>query len=120
MALKFHPDKNSSENATEIFKKISTAYACLSDETKRRNYNMHGTEEGYAMPNIDPNEIFRMFFNQAGGDPFMNLFNGGGGGFTVYTNLGGNSGFRTGGAQNMNFGGANIFDILNQATGMNG
>jgi DnaJ-class molecular chaperone len=122
LALKYHPDKNSSENATEIFKKISTAYACLSDDSKRRSYDLHGTETG--MPdfnNIDPNEIFRMFFSQMGDDPFAQMF-GNGGGFTMYTNMGGNRMFRqnTGNRQraNQDFGG-NIFDILNGMNGMN-
>ena len=119
LALKYHPDKNKSENATEIFKKISTAYACLSDEQKRRNYDLHGSETDFAMPDIDPNDIFRMFFNQAGGDPFANIFgNGGGSSFTVYTNMGGTRVFRTGGNNGQRRGpdlGANIFDILNGA-----
>ncbi len=31
LALKFHPDKNRAPQATDAFKKISTAFACLSD-----------------------------------------------------------------------------------------
>eukprot|EP00345_Euplotes_harpa_P005589 CAMPEP_0168328612 /NCGR_PEP_ID=MMETSP0213-20121227/6612_1 /TAXON_ID=151035 /ORGANISM="Euplotes harpa, Strain FSP1.4" /LENGTH=162 /DNA_ID=CAMNT_0008331771 /DNA_START=192 /DNA_END=677 /DNA_ORIENTATION=+ len=123
LALKYHPDKNNAENATEIFKKISTAYACLSDENKRKMYDVHGTDQEFNNmfhPNdIDPNEIFKMFFGN-GGDPFANLFGGGGGGtFTVYSNLGGTRMFRTGGTMGGNRGqraqnpfGGNIFDVF--------
>jgi hypothetical protein len=69
------------------------------------------------MGNFDPNDLFRAFFSQNGGDPFANLFNGGGGGgFKVYSNMTGNPSFRQGrgGGMNAGFGGgANIFDILN-------
>lgn len=120
--MKYHPDKNKSESATEIFKKISTAYACLSDESKRKMYDVHGTDQEFTNmfhPNdIDPNQIFRMFFGN-GGDPFANLFNGGGS-FTVYSNMGGTRVFRT---SNSNRGGAqmggNIFDIFNELNGVN-
>jgi hypothetical protein len=99
----------------------------LSDEQKRRNYDMHGSEEGFSMggQDINPEEIFKMFFGR-GGDPFQNLFGGGGGGgFTVYSNMGGDPGTptrRPSSNQNRQqqqnpFGnGPNIFDILN---GMN-
>jgi curved DNA-binding protein CbpA len=39
LALKFHPDKNRAPNATDAFKKISTAFACLSNPDKRRIYD---------------------------------------------------------------------------------
>lgn len=92
-------------------------------------YDLHGSEQDFSNTfnpnNIDPNEIFRMFFGQ-GGDPFANLFGGQGGGFTVYTNIGGNTMFRTSGGghrphsqrqqqhHNPFAGGANIFDIFNE------
>ena len=37
--LKVHPDKNNSPEADEAFKKLNAAMACLSDPTKRRQYN---------------------------------------------------------------------------------
>ncbi|CEM09999.1 unnamed protein product [Vitrella brassicaformis CCMP3155] len=42
LALKWHPDKNPKrrQQATEKFKQISEAYATLSDETKRRRYDL--------------------------------------------------------------------------------
>ncbi len=47
LAIKFHPDKNRAPNATEAFKKISTAYACLSNPEKRKIYDEHGNEENF-------------------------------------------------------------------------
>ena len=47
LALKFHPDKNRAPNATDAFKKISTAFACLSNPEKRKIYDEHGTEEDF-------------------------------------------------------------------------
>jgi DnaJ-class molecular chaperone len=35
-AIKVHPDKNAAPMATDAFKKVSAAMACLSDATKRR------------------------------------------------------------------------------------
>ena len=100
-------------------------------------YDIHGSEEGFQHQfdpgNIDPNEIFRMFFQQAGGDPFANLFNGrGGGSFTVFSNVGGSQSFRAGGMgpnrrrqqqHQHSFGGnpgINIFDLLNGNMGNQG
>ncbi|GAQ85222.1 hypothetical protein KFL_002250020 [Klebsormidium nitens] len=42
LALKFHPDKNDSPEATESFKEVATAYAILSDPDKKRQYDAHG------------------------------------------------------------------------------
>ena len=39
LALKFHPDRNKSEEAPEHFKEISEAYAVLSDSEKRQLYD---------------------------------------------------------------------------------
>lgn len=47
LALKLHPDKNGAPKATDAFKKVSTAYACLSDTQKRAIYDEHGTEENF-------------------------------------------------------------------------
>jgi DnaJ family protein B protein 12 len=35
-AVKVHPDKNPAPRATEAFKRVNAAMACLSDATKRR------------------------------------------------------------------------------------
>ena len=45
LALKFHPDKNRAPNATDAFKKVSQAFACLNDKDKRRIYDQTGSED---------------------------------------------------------------------------
>ena len=47
LALKLHPDKNRAPQATEAFKKVSSAFACLSNEEKKRIYDQCGSEEGF-------------------------------------------------------------------------
>jgi molecular chaperone DnaJ len=44
LALKYHPDKSKEKGAEEKFKEISEAYAILSDEKKRKQYDMFGHE----------------------------------------------------------------------------
>ena len=41
MSLKYHPDKNKSEDAKEIFQSINEAYECLSDPNERTWYDNH-------------------------------------------------------------------------------
>lgn len=38
-ALKYHPDKNNSKDAAEIFRKVQAAYDTLGDATERRKYD---------------------------------------------------------------------------------
>lgn len=76
-AIKLHPDKNRAPQANEAFKKVSAAYACLTDAQKRNIYDQTGEEPGNMQSSggrggrfrqsqfeqeIDPDEIFRMFF----------------------------------------------------------
>jgi DnaJ-class molecular chaperone len=44
LALRVHPDKNRAPEAQEAFKKVGQAYTTLSDASKRRHYDMFGTE----------------------------------------------------------------------------
>ncbi|MEM4359238.1 MAG: molecular chaperone DnaJ [Candidatus Bilamarchaeaceae archaeon] len=42
LAMQYHPDRNKSPDAEEKFKEISEAYAVLSDEQKRADYDAYG------------------------------------------------------------------------------
>jgi DnaJ-class molecular chaperone len=42
LAVKIHPDKNPYPKATDAFKKVSAAFACLNDKDKRRVYDQVG------------------------------------------------------------------------------
>jgi len=72
LALKLHPDKNRHPKATDAFKKLNQAFACLSDPQKRKNYDQFGSEEefrnryssqaSFFRDDFNPEDIFRMFF----------------------------------------------------------
>ncbi|WP_230740473.1 molecular chaperone DnaJ [Methanooceanicella nereidis] len=62
LAMKYHPDVNKEAEAEEKFKEISEAYAILSDEQKRAQYDRfgHAGMEGYSQSDIFNNfDIFR-------------------------------------------------------------
>ncbi|MGD0638756.1 MAG: DnaJ domain-containing protein, partial [Nitrososphaerales archaeon] len=47
LALQFHPDRNKDPGAEDRFKQISEAYAILSDDDKRKQYDVSGKEGVY-------------------------------------------------------------------------
>nr|XP_048319759.1 dnaJ protein ERDJ3A-like [Ziziphus jujuba var. spinosa] len=46
LSLQYHPDKNKNKGAQEKFAEINNAYEILSDEEKKKNYDMYGDEKG--------------------------------------------------------------------------
>ncbi|CAI9097270.1 OLC1v1033655C1 [Oldenlandia corymbosa var. corymbosa] len=46
LSLQYHPDKNKKKGAQEKFAEINNAYEILSDEEKRKNYDLYGDEKG--------------------------------------------------------------------------
>jgi molecular chaperone DnaJ len=74
LALKFHPDRNKSEEAAEHFKEISEAYAVISDPEKRKIYDQHGHAGVDGRYSTD--DIF-----QGASANFNDIFGRGGGGF---------------------------------------
>lgn len=115
LAVKWHPDKNPNNKAAaeEKFKKISEAYAVLSDGEKRKNYDTFGSADQFRQQysqedifrGVDLDEILRSFgfggargtrttfrtgggrrgsFNQDYEDPFAGIFGGMGGGRQQY------------------------------------
>jgi len=64
LATQYHPDKNPGDkSAEEKFKEIAEAYSILSDESKRRSYDTHGSV-GYGPVGypFDVESIFEGFF----------------------------------------------------------
>lgn len=91
LARKYHPDINKEKGAEEKFKEINAAYEILSDEQKRRQYDMYGD-------NIFGGQSFSDFSRSAGAggadlnDILKNIFGGGfggAGGFGSRGNFGG-------------------------------
>lgn len=61
LAVKWHPDKNQGDkSAEEKFKKISEAYAVLSDANKRSQYDQFGSADQYRQQ-YSQEDIFRGF-----------------------------------------------------------
>lgn len=84
LAMKYHPDRTKGDkSAEEMFKKISEAYAVLSDKEKRKQYDTFGAS-GFSR-RYSQEDIFRGFnfgdiFKDFGlDDSFANIFMGGSG-----------------------------------------
>lgn len=87
LSLKYHPDRNPSEEARTRFPKINEAYEILSDSSKRKQHDMelNGTAgifmDGGNMDDI--NNIFNMMFGHGmsgqgiPGFPGIHIFHGG-------------------------------------------
>ncbi|MGZ6224056.1 MAG: DnaJ C-terminal domain-containing protein [Syntrophales bacterium] len=92
LALKWHPDRNPNNKAAEEkFKKISEAYAVLSDPKKKEEYDTFGSadqfRQRYTQEDIfrgfDLNDILRSFgFGDASSAGPRNFRTSSGGGFT--------------------------------------
>ena len=69
LAVKYHPDKNPDNSEAEInFKKIAEAYEILSDEKKRKNYDMYETNTNIVIS--DPMDLFSQIFKTEQSDIF--------------------------------------------------
>ena len=85
LALKYHPDRNKAPEAESQFKEISEAYAVLSDDEKRTQYDQYGhagINGKYSAEDIFRGADFESVFRGAGfgfGDIFEAIFGGGGG-----------------------------------------
>src|SRR5512138_2659810 len=84
LAMQYHPDRNKSPGAEEKFKEISEAYAVLSDDVKRQqfdNLGSSGFNQRYSREDIfrgaDFDSIFRdMGVSSGFGDLFSVFFDG--------------------------------------------
>jgi molecular chaperone DnaJ len=82
LAMQYHPDRNKAPEAEERFKEISEAYAVLSDEDKRKQYDMlghAGFDQRYTTEDIFRGADFESVFRDLGfgfgiGDLFGTVF----------------------------------------------
>ncbi len=78
LALQYHPDRNAGDaKAEEKFKKISEAYAVLSDKDKRAQYDMVGDSQfhqRFSRDDIFRGADFSSIFGDMNGGGFDNIF----------------------------------------------
>ncbi|MGQ9551931.1 MAG: molecular chaperone DnaJ [Candidatus Bathycorpusculaceae bacterium] len=92
LAMQYHPDRNKAPDAEEKFKEISEAYAVLSDDEKRQQYDLLGHvgfDQRYTREDIFRGADFESIFRDLGfgfGDLFSFFF--GGRGFRETVNRG--------------------------------
>jgi molecular chaperone DnaJ len=81
LALQYHPDRNKEAGAEDKFKEISEAYAVLSDDQKRTQYDNlghAGFDQRYTSEDIFRGADFDTIFRDMGfGDFFRTIFGGG-------------------------------------------
>ena len=84
LALQYHPDRNKDPDAEQKFKDISEAYAVLSDDEKRKHYDVYGhvgAEEAFRGSEANFEEVFRDAGFGGFRDIFEQIFGRRGGGF---------------------------------------
>ena len=108
LSLKYHPDRNPSEDATTKFQEINAAYEVLGDGQKRKQYDQElagGFPMGSGPDMDDINNIFNMMFNMGGMHGIPGMPRGGmhgmPGGIHIFHGTPGNP-----------FGGPNIFQQM--------
>ena len=79
LAFEHHPDRNKTPGAEAKFKEISEAYAVLSDDKKKAQYDQYGHagfDQMYSQEDIFRNADFSSFQDmfEFGGDPFGGMF----------------------------------------------
>lgn len=64
LALKFHPDRNNSEDAKENFQAIGRAYEVLANDKKRKTYDTTGSVDDLEAGSRDWDEYFRSLYEK--------------------------------------------------------
>lgn len=114
LSLQYHPDKNKNKGAQEKFAEINNAYDILSDEQKRKNYDLFGDEKGN--PGFDAgtsgdNGGYSYFTSGGPGESGFNFGPGGQAGSKSFSfSFGGDPGY--GGESSFGFGLNDIFSNL--------
>ncbi|MFH0972093.1 MAG: molecular chaperone DnaJ [Candidatus Micrarchaeota archaeon] len=83
LAFEWHPDRNKTKDAEEKFKRITEAYAVLSDDQKKQQYDAYGSADFskmYSQEDIFKNSNFEEIFRNIGfgsdtfGEEFGSIF----------------------------------------------